>query len=92
MRDTTLNLSGDLIDIEKQEGGTFDYDDFTDQTPEWAKKENAHDSNGRDRRNPDYDPTTLYVPPEFWSNKRLTPAMRQYWEIKSQNNDKIVLF
>lgn len=39
---------------------------------------------------PDYDPTTLYIPPDKW--KEFTPAMYQYWEIKQHNNDKILFF
>ncbi len=39
---------------------------------------------------PDYDPTKLYIPKEALD--KLTPARRQYWEIKANNFDKLILF
>jgi DNA mismatch repair protein MSH6 len=39
---------------------------------------------------PNYDPSTLYIPKEEW--KKLTPGMVRYWEIKSKNFDKIVFY
>jgi len=79
-----------LIDVEKHEGEVLDYNDFTDRTPDWAMKENARDAKGRHSSDPNYDPTTLFVPPE--ELKKCTPTMKQYWQIKSQNYDKILLF
>ena len=38
----------------------------------------------------DFDPTSLYIPTE--KKNKLTPAMRQYWEIKSENLDKVIFF
>ena len=40
--------------------------------------------------NPDYDPSTLYVPYDFLQNQ--TPAMRQWWELKSLHFDTILFF
>lgn len=37
-----------------------------------------------------YDPTTLFIPPHCW--KDFTPCMRQYWQIKQTNLDKILFF
>ena len=79
-----------LIDIEKNEGAAFDDSNLEDNTPEWAKKENSKDARGRRPGHPEFDPTTLYIPPNALND--LTPTMRQYWQIKSQNNDKIILF
>ncbi|CAH2072047.1 unnamed protein product [Thlaspi arvense] len=45
------------------------------------------------RRRPtdeDYDPRTLYLPPDFV--KRLTGGQRQWWEFKSKHMDKVVFF
>ncbi|XP_046408641.1 DNA mismatch repair protein Msh6 [Ischnura elegans] len=45
------------------------------------------------RRRPDhleYNPRTLYVPEDFKRN--LTPAMRQWWEIKSHHFDCVLFF
>lgn len=65
-------------------------EEFEDKTPDWALPERALDKNKRPSSHPDYDPTTLYVPLDAF--KKLTPAMQQYWKIKSKNFDKIILF
>lgn len=79
-----------FIDIEKNEGNAFDYNEFQDSTPVWAKKEFMKDKNQRRPGDPQFDHTSLYVPESELKN--LTPTMRQYWKIKSDNYDKIVLF
>jgi len=48
------------------------------------------DINGRKQSDPDYDPKTLYVPPEF--RKEQTPALRQWWDLKANNFDVIFFF
>lgn len=47
------------------------------------------DKNKRDVTHPDYDQTTLYIPPSAW--KAMTPFETQYWEIK-QNHWSTILF
>ncbi|CAN6817417.1 unnamed protein product [Brassica oleracea] len=45
------------------------------------------------RRRPtdeNYDPRTLYLPPDFV--KRLTGGQRQWWEFKSKHMDKVIFF
>ncbi|XP_054003726.1 probable DNA mismatch repair protein Msh6 isoform X2 [Hylaeus anthracinus] len=39
---------------------------------------------------PDYDPKTVYVPSEFLTQQ--TPAMRQWWELKSKHFDCVLFF
>lgn len=39
---------------------------------------------------PNYDPKTVYVPLDFLNNQ--TPAMRQWWEIKSKHFDCVLFF
>ena len=39
---------------------------------------------------PQYDPSTLYVPDDAWP--KFTANMKQYWKIKSENFDKVILF
>ena len=39
---------------------------------------------------PDYDLTTLHIPPSAW--KEFTPAIIQYWKLKVDNFEKIFLF
>ncbi|KAK8103403.1 DNA mismatch repair protein msh6 [Apiospora kogelbergensis] len=39
---------------------------------------------------PDYDPSTVYVPPTAWA--KFSPFERQYWEIKQKLWDTVVFF
>jgi DNA mismatch repair protein MSH6 len=39
---------------------------------------------------PDYDPRTIYIPPQAWNN--FSPFEKQYWEIKRKFWDTIVFF
>lgn len=55
----------------------------------WLKS-NRRDIDGNGPDSPDYDPRTLYVPPNFL--KKETPAMIQWWEVKSRNMDTILFF
>ena len=57
---------------------------------DFLKKENIRDSKKRSPDHAEYDPQTLYVPESFLNS--LTPAMRQWWVIKSQNYDSVLFF
>ncbi|XP_022661768.1 DNA mismatch repair protein Msh6-like isoform X2 [Varroa jacobsoni] len=48
------------------------------------------DSERRPRSHPDYDYTTLYVPPDYLN--KATPGMRQWWVIKSRHFDTVLFF
>ena len=61
-----------------------------DALPDFLKPENIKDKNGNRPDSEQYDCNTLYVPPEYL--KKQTPAMRQFWEFKSQNFDKVLFF
>lgn len=63
---------------------------WTHMRLDWAKEGNRKDLLGRLETHPDYDPRTLYVDPNFKNN--LTPAMRQWWDIKSKNFDTVLFF
>ncbi|TDH64825.1 uncharacterized protein CCR75_009187 [Bremia lactucae] len=52
--------------------------------------ENRHDINGNPPDSPDFDPRTLEVPLDFL--KKETPAMVQWWEVKSKNMDTVLFF
>ncbi|CAG9323485.1 unnamed protein product [Blepharisma stoltei] len=58
------------------------------EMPEFCRPEKIQDKSRRRPEDPEYDPSSLFIPP----NQKFTPAMEQYWEIKSQHYDKIVLF
>ena len=54
---------------------------------------NPTDSQGRTANDPNYDPHTLRVDyQELERGKKLTPASRQWWEIKAQYYDTVLLF
>lgn len=48
------------------------------------------DANQRRPGDPNYDPTTLYIPPGEWA--KFSGSLTQYWQIKEKNFDKIILF
>ena len=79
-----------FFNTEQEQGKTINMNEFDDKTPDWATIEKRRDSSRRLPTDPNFDPTTLYVPPE--EKKNLTPTMRQYWEIKSEHMDKVIFF
>ncbi len=48
------------------------------------------DKSGRGINDPDYNPRTVKVPADFL--KKLTPATKQWWEIKTDNFDTVLMF
>ena len=56
--------------------------------PVWAKEPQIRDKKMRYSTDPNYDPTTLYIPPDDF--KKLTPVLQQYWRVKADNLDKLV--
>ena len=56
----------------------------------WLQQSELRDAQGRKQSDPNYDPTTIYVPPAAWN--RFTPFEQQYWKIKAVNWDCIVFF
>ena len=56
----------------------------------WLKVENRKDREGRKVDHPDYDPRTIYIPPQVF--KEQTPAMRQWFEIKQDYFDTVLFF
>lgn len=57
---------------------------------DFLKPHKIRDINRRRPDDLDYDSRTLYVPESFL--KDLTPAMRQWWELKSQHMDSVLFF
>ena len=77
-----------LLNLEIEQAKNFDIDEF--EIPYWATMEKRRDANKRFPWDQDFDPTSLYIPPE--EKNKLTPAMKQFWEIKCENMDKIIFF
>ncbi|CAD7937951.1 unnamed protein product [Amoebophrya sp. A25] len=69
------------------------------QWPSWLLPENIKDKHGRRPDHPDYDQTSLLLPKftkemekDEATKKWLTPMMKQFWQIKKDNFDKVLLF
>jgi DNA mismatch repair protein MSH6 len=58
--------------------------------PWFTQPEYILDKQGRRPDEPNYDPTTIFIPEKDY--KDMTPGMQRYWEIKSVNYDKIVFY
>lgn len=56
----------------------------------WLQPENIRDREKRSPDHPEYNPRTLYVPESFLNQQ--TPALRQWWDIKSQHYDTVLFF
>ncbi|XP_072436706.1 DNA mismatch repair protein Msh6 [Chiloscyllium punctatum] len=57
---------------------------------EWLKPGKRKDAKRRKEGEPEYDPSTLYVPDDFLC--RCTPGMRRWWELKSQMFDTVIFY
>lgn len=57
---------------------------------EFLKPHNVRDENKRNKDDPEYDVRTLYVPENYLNT--LTPAMRQWWILKSKHYDSVLFF
>ncbi|KAL7716487.1 DNA mismatch repair protein MutS-like N-terminal domain-containing protein [Entamoeba marina] len=51
---------------------------------------NIQDKSGKKLGDPNYDPTTLYIPPDMLN--AMKPFEKQYWEIKMNNYDVVLFF
>ncbi|KAI9155982.1 DNA mismatch repair protein msh6 [Blastocladiella emersonii ATCC 22665] len=56
----------------------------------YAWLEDIRDADGRRPGEPDYDPSSLYVPKEAWA--KFSDFERHYWEVKSQYFDTILAY
>ena len=63
---------------------------YEEDYPRFIRKEFIKDAQGRRPEDPNYDPTTLFIPLQDW--QKFSPTMRQYWSVKSKHFDKIVFF
>eukprot|EP01022_Parablepharisma_sp_SALTPOND_P036623 TRINITY_DN99_c0_g2_i1.p1 TRINITY_DN99_c0_g2~~TRINITY_DN99_c0_g2_i1.p1 ORF type:complete len:735 (+),score=94.06 TRINITY_DN99_c0_g2_i1:4953-7157(+) len=60
------------------------------ELPAFIKPENIMDKNKRRPTDPDYDKTSLYIPESAFTG--MTATVKQYWQIKRNNMDKVVFF
>ncbi|XP_050450854.1 probable DNA mismatch repair protein Msh6 [Cataglyphis hispanica] len=57
---------------------------------DFLQPDKIRDIQRRTLKDPNYDPRTLYVPIDFLNNQ--TPAMRQWWELKSKHFNCVLFF
>ena len=55
-------------------------------------KEVIKDKKMRRPSDPEYDSSTLHIPPQWFKEKKISEGQRQWWEFKSQNFDSVLLF
>ena len=57
--------------------------------------QNPKDAKGRTRDDPNYDPRTLWINESDWkkvTGKKMTHAVKQWWDLKKQYFDTVLLF
>uniref|UniRef100_W8C538 DNA mismatch repair protein n=2 Tax=Ceratitis capitata TaxID=7213 RepID=W8C538_CERCA len=60
------------------------------QKLDFLQPDKIKDKQGRRPEHPDYDPTTLHVPEKYLNS--LSPGVRQWWVLKSDNYDCVLFF
>jgi DNA mismatch repair protein MSH6 len=53
---------------------------------------NIRDANKRRPSDADYDPSTCYLPPDWFKEHRVSDGQRQWWEFKTKYWDAVMLF
>lgn len=79
----TTGAKNKAVELEPAE--RFDHESF-----DFLKPDKIRDGFKRPMSDPEYDPKTLWVPPDF--HQKQTPGHRQWWTMKSQHFDTILLF
>lgn len=59
------------------------------EIPDFIKPEFIVDKNMKRPLDPDYDPSSVHIPEEQF--QKLTPLMKQYWSVKKDYYDSILL-
>uniref|UniRef100_A0A8C5MKP8 DNA mismatch repair protein n=2 Tax=Leptobrachium leishanense TaxID=445787 RepID=A0A8C5MKP8_9ANUR len=57
---------------------------------DWLQEGKRKDRKRRKDNDPDYDPSTLYVPDDFLN--KCTPGVRKWWQLKSDNFDSVIFY
>ncbi|EAS01389.2 DNA mismatch repair MutS family DNA-binding domain protein (macronuclear) [Tetrahymena thermophila SB210] len=77
-----------IIDVQKEQGKLDIEDQY--ELPYFLTKKYLKDAEGRPVDDPEYDPSTLFIP--IQELKKETPLFQQYWKIKVKHFDKVVFF
>ncbi|XP_066999808.2 DNA mismatch repair protein Msh6 [Anabrus simplex] len=70
--------------------GSGGHESWTHLKLDFLNPVKIRDAMRRTPDHPDYDPKTLYVPEDF--KKNLTPAMKQWWDVKAKHFDCVLFF
>jgi len=54
--------------------------------------ENLRDAKGRKPDDPNYDQSTLFIPPKWFDEQKISAGQRQWWSFKASNFDSLLLF
>ncbi|GMN50500.1 hypothetical protein TIFTF001_019655 [Ficus carica] len=81
-----LKLLEEPTPFEKNRGDASD----TASKFEWLDPSRIRDANGRNRDNPLFDNTTLYIPPDALN--KMSASQKQYWNVKCQYMDVVLFF
>ncbi|XP_065349562.1 DNA mismatch repair protein Msh6 [Cloeon dipterum] len=85
---SVLNTSVSKDEKKTVKGGQLGEKVWAHLKYEFLKPNNIRDASKKRPNEEGYNPHTLYVPPDFV--KTLTPAMKQWWEIKSKHFDCVI--
>lgn len=81
-----LKLLEEPTPFEKNRGDVSD----TASKFEWLDPSRIRDANGRNRDDPLFDTTTLYIPPDALN--KMSASQKQYWNVKCQYMDVVLFF
>ncbi|CAJ0570280.1 unnamed protein product, partial [Mesorhabditis spiculigera] len=83
--DDTFIDFGDEDDLDIDGDMAYEHESW-----EFLKSEKVRDANRRRPDDPEYDPSTLWIPNDFLEKQ--TPGHTQWWKLKTQNYDTILFF
>ncbi|GFR92090.1 DNA mismatch repair protein Msh6 [Elysia marginata] len=72
------------------DSGQKDASSYFHVSLDFLQPDKLRDNTRKLKSDPDYNPRTLYVPESFLNKQ--TPAMRQWWEIKTKHFDTVLFF
>jgi len=84
---TPKRTHGPQTYVKSSANGSAAVDEWSAQHP-WSV--HVRDSAGRSPTDPHYDPSTVFVPPE--AERKMTPFQLQFWKIKRNYYDTVLLF
>lgn len=58
----------------------------------FLRPDRVRDAEGRRPGDPGYDPTTLFLPPTWLHDAKISEGQRQWWAFKAANFDAVLLF